>query len=316
MKDKLVSIIVTTKNEEKNIENCLKSIIYQTYRNIEIIVVDNASSDRTKEIARKYTNLIFDKGPERSAQRNYGVGVSSGEYVMYIDADMILGPELVYGCIAEMERDESVVGLYISEIILGKSFWSKARRFERSFYDGTVIDAARFIRKNLFLQVGGFDENMSSAEDWDLDRKLSNLGQLKVLGNHDLRVTCEYSDIPEIELKRWEVEFVPFLYRNGVKYNDQYKNALFHNESDFNLLRYLNKKSYYSKDFFIYIGKYGKDDPFIKKQFGMSYRYFNVFLENGKWEKLLIHPILIFGMYLLRFIVGVIYLKNKYINTF
>jgi len=61
MTNPLVSIVITTKNEEKNIENCLKSIVNQTYKNIEIIVVDNNSSDSTKEISLKYTDKVFDK---------------------------------------------------------------------------------------------------------------------------------------------------------------------------------------------------------------------------------------------------------------
>jgi len=61
MMQDLVSIIITTKNEEKNIENCLKSIKLQTYSNIEIIVVDNNSSDQTKEISQKYTDKVLDK---------------------------------------------------------------------------------------------------------------------------------------------------------------------------------------------------------------------------------------------------------------
>ena len=60
-----VSIIITTKNEEKHIENLLRSITSQTYKNIEIILVDNYSTDRTREIAKKYTNKIYSKGPDR-----------------------------------------------------------------------------------------------------------------------------------------------------------------------------------------------------------------------------------------------------------
>ena len=63
----LVSVIITTKNEEKHIENLLQSIKRQTYKNIEIILVDNYSTDRTREIARKYTDKIYLKGPERSS---------------------------------------------------------------------------------------------------------------------------------------------------------------------------------------------------------------------------------------------------------
>ena len=68
-----VTIVVTTKNEEKNIESCLESIANQTWEFTEIIVVDNFSTDRTTEIAKRYTNNVFTVGPERSAQRNFGL---------------------------------------------------------------------------------------------------------------------------------------------------------------------------------------------------------------------------------------------------
>ena len=64
----MISIIITTKNEEKNIKNILESLKQQTYKSVEIIVVDNNSTDKTKEIARQYTSLIYNKGPERSSQ--------------------------------------------------------------------------------------------------------------------------------------------------------------------------------------------------------------------------------------------------------
>ena len=65
-----------------NIDACLRSIQNQSYfiESLEIIVVDNNSSDKTRDIARRYTDKIFIKGPERSAQRNYGMrDIASGE---------------------------------------------------------------------------------------------------------------------------------------------------------------------------------------------------------------------------------------------
>ena len=66
-KKMLISVVITTKNEEKNLGNCLESVKNKTYpqKNIEIIVVDNNSTDRTKKIASRYTNKIFNQGPER-----------------------------------------------------------------------------------------------------------------------------------------------------------------------------------------------------------------------------------------------------------
>ena len=98
-----VSIIITTKNEEKHIENLLRSITSQTYKNIEIILVDNYSTDRTRKIA-KNTNKIYLKGPERSAQRNYGAQKAKGKYLLFLDADMILSPTIIEECIQEAEE--------------------------------------------------------------------------------------------------------------------------------------------------------------------------------------------------------------------
>jgi glycosyltransferase involved in cell wall biosynthesis len=267
-----VSIIVTTKNEEKNIANCLESIKKQTYPQefIEIIVVDNQSTDKTKEIARNFTNLVFEKGPERSAQRNFGVDQSSGDYVMYLDADMILSENVIKAAVNKVLNDSEIVALYISEIVMGEKFFSKVRRFERSFYDGTVVDCVRFIKKDIFKKVGGFDSTMTGPEDWDLDQKIRRAGKVALI-----------------------------------------KNPIYHNEAEFDLGKYLSKKGYYAQSFDCYTQKWGKDNEDVKKQLGFSYRFFKVFIENGKWKKMLKSPLLTLGMYFLRFLVGVRFLLRR-----
>jgi glycosyltransferase involved in cell wall biosynthesis len=263
-----VSIVVTTKNEEKHISSCLESVLRQDYTadRLEIIVVDNNSVDRTKEIASRFTPLIFDHGPERSAQRNFGIARARGRYILYLDADMTLGEGLLSECAEKCDR-EGLAGLYIPERIIGKGFWIKVRDFERSFYNGTCIDAVRFFLRQTALAIGGFDENLNGPEDWDFDRRLRTAGK-EVIASA----------------------------------------VIFHNEGRFNLRRYLKKKSYYSRGFTAYIAKWGRDDPGIRKQFGFRYRYLGVFLENGKWKRLIGHPLLAGGMIFLRLAVGLVYL--------
>src|SRR4030042_3410584 len=268
----LISVIINTKNEEKNVENCLISVKNQTYSsgNAEIIVVDNNSTDRTKEIARKYTNKIFNKGPERSAQKNFGVRESNGEYFLHLDADMTLSENVIRECVEKVQAGKNIVALYIPEIIAGENFFPKVRRFERGFYAGTVIDGGRFIRKDIFEKAGGFDESLYACEDWDLDKRLKRFGKFGIT-----------------------------------------ESVLYHNESEFNLKKYLSKKRYYSKNVDVYINKWGRNDPDTKKQFGFYYRYIIVFTENGKWKRLLRHPILAAGMFVLRFFVGFIFIVRK-----
>ena len=301
MNKPLVSVVISTKNEEKNIENCLESIVFQTYpkENIEIIVVDNNSKDKTKEISQKYTDKVFNKGPERSAQRNFGMlEKSTGEYLMFLDADMILSPDVVERCVDKMSSEESLVGIYISEVVLGKSYFSKVRRFERSFYDGTVIDGARFIKKSVFEKIEGFDEDLYAAEDWDLDKRLKKIGNLEVLENKE-----------SVDLSKWE--FRNFILERGVN-PENFGSVIYHNESEFDLKKYISKKKYYSKNFNKYLDKWGREDSDIKKQFGFWYRFFGVYIENGKWRKLVSNLHLVFGMYFLRFLVGISFvLKSK-----
>ena len=166
----MVSIIITTKNEEKNIGRCFKSIKCQTYsqNKIEMIVVDNNSTDRTKEIAKEYTNKVFNF-PDlsnltrvknfRGVQLNFGVKRSKGEIIFFPDADMTFDKKLIeetVGLIVKGKFD----ALYIPETVMGRGIFGKIRNFERSFYNETCIDAVRIVRKSLFLRVGGFDENM------------------------------------------------------------------------------------------------------------------------------------------------------------
>ncbi|MFM7035603.1 MAG: glycosyltransferase family 2 protein [Planctomycetia bacterium] len=266
----LVSIVITTKNESRNIVACLESVRRQTFQDQEIIVVDNASTDDTKDLARRYTNKVFDHGPERSAQRNFGVAQAAGTYILYLDADMILEPGVVAECVGICEANPRVAGIYIPEQIVGEGFWIDVRAFERSFYDGTVIDAVRFLPKRIFDAIGGFDASMCGPEDWDFNKKVRHVGEVVV---------------------------------------SQAK--VMHNEGQFDLSRYLAKKAYYAGNFDAYIARWGANDPDIKRQLGPFYRYVGVFIERGKFWRLVRHPILTAGMYWLRFRVGLRYLQVK-----
>jgi glycosyltransferase involved in cell wall biosynthesis len=288
-----VSIVVTTKNEEENLPNCLKSISEQDYSNFEIIVVDNGSTDQTTVIARQFTELVFDKGPERSAQRNYGMlEIASGEYVLYVDADMLLTPDIISVCVNQLETSDALA-LYIPEVVLGKTYFARVRRFERSFYDGTVIDAARFFRRSVLLDVNGFDEELfakGSGEDWDLDKLVKLRGKVEMINS-----SKEFASIEGFAFS--------FAETRGYSGKGAFS-GIFHNEEHDRLLPYLRKKRYYSEGFSGYISKWGEHDPDILKQFGVVYRLFTVFTENKKWKRFFSRPFLAVSVVLLKFLVG------------
>ncbi len=185
----LVSVVITTKNSSRTLEKCLNSIKNQTYGNIELIVVDNNSTDNTKEIAKKYTEKVFNKGPERSAQRNFGVEKSKGNYILIHDSDIYFHPDSVKECVEVIEK-ENCDAVILPEESVGEGFWTKVKAFERSFYVGNdYIEAARFFNKEVYLKVSGYDEDLYAGEDWDLTARLRDsgykIGRIKSFLKHD-----------------------------------------------------------------------------------------------------------------------------------
>lgn len=175
----LVSIIVPTRNSSEFLDRCLSSIKNQSYTNIELIVVDNSSTDSTQAIARKYTDKVFTKGPERSAQRNYGVSKSSGDYVLIIDSDMELSPRVVEASVEKASNDYEIKGLIIPEESFGEGFWAQCKKLERSFYVGVIwMEAARFFTKEAYIEAQGYNELLVSGEDWDLSQRIGKLDRV------------------------------------------------------------------------------------------------------------------------------------------
>jgi len=172
----LVSIVINTKNEEEHLGECVESCLSQTYKNIEIIVVDNNSTDRTKEIAKKYTSQIFNKGPERSSQKNFGAQKASGEYVLFLDADARLERTVLSECVS-LAQGKNYSMVIIPERHIGEGFWAGVKALERSFYLGDdTVEAPWFFRKEDFLSVGGYDEEMFAGEDWNLFDRMRAAG--------------------------------------------------------------------------------------------------------------------------------------------
>ncbi len=187
MKNKpLVSIVIPTLNIEKIIGECLESVKNQTYSNIELIIVDDHSGDKTPEIARNYGAKVYSYGPDQDeafgkvfgapCQRNYGVQKAAGKYIYYVDSDMRLTPKVVEECVrlAENEDADAVV---VPEIPYGEGFWSRCRVLEKMCYiNDELIDAARFVRKEVWDSHGGLDLALGCRDDWDFQQRLNRGG--------------------------------------------------------------------------------------------------------------------------------------------
>lgn len=170
----LVSVVVTTYWSARTLEVCLRSVRDQSYPSIELVVVDTCSTDGTREIACKYADKFFQgRGPERSTKRNFGVQMASGDYVLIVDSDMVLAPLVVEQCVMIAMQDHRTRAVVVPEKSAGTGFWAQCKALERSFYVGVDwMEAARFFERSAFLKVGGYDEENTGSEDYDLPQRI------------------------------------------------------------------------------------------------------------------------------------------------
>jgi len=173
-----VSFVVPTRNSARTIAACVLSLSTQTYPEVEVVVVDNESTDGTAERATSAgADRVIIAGPERCAQRNRGARESSGEIVVFIDSDMVMEPGLAAQIVEQFELHPELGALIIPEHSFGEGFWTKCRVLEKSLYVGNEsVEAARAFRREVFDSVGGWNENLTAAEDWDLDDRIRAAG--------------------------------------------------------------------------------------------------------------------------------------------
>jgi len=183
----LVSIIVPTYLEEKNIGRCLKSIKNQDFERdkIEIIVVDSNSHDKTRATAKKYADKVINiKNRGISQARNTGFRASHGEIVVFIDADTFFHPTCISKILEEI-KSKNVVCVHptiltydgdllgnIVHRIFGHYLVKVLLLFKKPFFP---ICAA--YRREVLEEVNGFNEKITVGEDLDLSLRANKFGK-------------------------------------------------------------------------------------------------------------------------------------------
>ena len=185
-----VSFVIPTRNSGQTIAACVRSAISQS-GDVEVVVVDNHSEDGTSALAADAgADTLIVAGPERSAQRNLGWARSSGEFVAFIDSDMVLRPGLAADIVANFERSATHGALVLPERSFGVGYLARSRDLEKRAYLGDRrAEAARAFRASALDEVGGYDESVNAFEDYELPDRVERagwtLGRTSVGVDHD-----------------------------------------------------------------------------------------------------------------------------------
>ena len=179
--DPLVSVIVPVYNSEKWIKKSIMSVRNQTYKNIEVIIVNDGSTDNTKYILKKleaeYSIQVYhieNSGPSNA--RNYGVSKSKGDYIAFLDSDDEWHKDKIEKQIDYMLRNNYVLSLTNLKVIneknniIGKQDkYLPANKQEQviCFFKGEITQNTPTIvvKRNIFEEFGGFNKNLIHRED-------------------------------------------------------------------------------------------------------------------------------------------------------
>ena len=200
---KKISIIVPIYNEEENLRKCIESLINQTYKELEIILINDGSTDKSKEIIESFKDkriiAINKKNTGISDTRNIGIGKSTGDYIMFVDSDDYLELNCIGRLIetAEKENSEIVMFNYYLE--------TPSKRIE--------IKLPKIEARNL-------------KEDKDLLTKIhlgpcTKIFKAELIKDNLFPLNLKYEDVPfvvEAVIKAGKISFVPnYLYHYVIK---------------------------------------------------------------------------------------------------
>lgn len=220
---KLVSIVIPSYNASRYIKEAVDSALAQTYRNIEIIVVDDGSTDDTREvlgqcIATGKIRYIYQENRGLASARNTGIKNAKGDYIAFLDADDLFLPSKVEEQVEFLEKNQFDV-CYCDLLHFTESEPKKFYHHRYKYPSGDVFGEllkrqfinplTLLIRREVFEKYGYFDENLRRSEDYDLWLRWAYAGVRfyyldKILAHYRIRSAGNLSDVasePEMKEK-------------------------------------------------------------------------------------------------------------------
>lgn len=218
----MISVVLPTFNREVYLSRAIESVLTQTYRDFELIIIDDGSTDKTRSLVESYQDermsYLYQENQGISLARNLGIEKAKGEWVAFLDSDDEWLPKKL-----EKQNYFSQNHSHI-QIIHGDEIWirngvrvnpmkkhqkSGGWIFEKCLKLCLISPSAVMIKKELFSKVGVFDPEMTVCEDYDLWLRITSKFEvgyiddllLKKYGGHDDQLSRKFKAMDEYRVK-------------------------------------------------------------------------------------------------------------------
>ncbi len=196
----LVSVIIPVRNSERTLESCLRSIKRSYYKKIEVIVVDDHSSDGSIGIAQRYDCMVLsaENGAGANNARNFGAQHANGELLIFIDSDIVIARETILSVVETLEEEgmDAVVGIYTAKhrhetfVSQYKNLWVRYSYLKSPPSIDWLFGAISGIKRRAFEKLGGFNVELLARhghDDIELGKRFAR-ENLNITLNMDIEV--------------------------------------------------------------------------------------------------------------------------------
>lgn len=189
----LVSVVIATYNMAKYLGEAVESVLSQTYTNVEIIIVDDGSTDDTSALVTRWANdrrvrCIRQRNLGQSRAKNQGISLAAGEYVAFLDADDRWTPRKLeqqivlfneHPDVAVVYSDKQLIDEYGDKLKGGEAKCPQGRITSDLLVDNYVNFGSAVVRREVLEEFGGFDETLPMSIDYDLWLRISTVYEFR-----------------------------------------------------------------------------------------------------------------------------------------
>lgn len=188
-----MTVVIPTYNRASIFPSAVESVLFQDYLDFEILVIDDGSTDETREVVRPYlgrVKYLYQENKGVSAARNWGIRMAKGEYIAFLDSDDLWEKEKLGAQVRFMEGRELMVSQTEEIWIRNGRRVNPGKRHKK--YSGWIFDKAlnlclispssMMVRREVFEEKGYFDESLPACEDYDLGLRLARDYEIGLIG--------------------------------------------------------------------------------------------------------------------------------------